>query len=459
VHVVLNWLAQGVILALAVALGLRVIPRSRTPVRYSFLWTAYLSLLALPAVGPLLMLMRESGPIGVDQSAAIPLVNVPVVWWSSSTVMIVLWMIWFGMQALALGRDVAAAHKANRRAEACPRDLLARLPHWSRVSAAGRMAPVVLSKSVRAAGVVGCGTPAIAIAPRLVDQLSAGDLDRVLVHEWAHVQRRDDLAHVVQRLVRALVGWHPAAWWLERQLDFEREMACDEIVVRVTGSAKAYAQCLVAIAALELRAKPAVPVFAAMSRSRLHHRVDRILAAPRALVRRSRALALAGAVFVVACLWVVGNVQLAASATASPFVTTTEPTRAKVVAVSTPSRRASRELIAPIARSARPETRPVDVRAEPAAPTSGAPEHAATTNGSEGPALISTAPLPLASERIEHAVVAASAVALQDARGDPPAGWSRAADAGVAIGRASQAAGVATAGFFRRFGKKVADSF
>jgi hypothetical protein len=39
----------------------------------------------------------------------------------------------------------------------------------------------------------------------------------------------------------------------------------------------------------------------------------------------------------------------------------------------------------------------------------------------------------------------------------PP--WTIAADAGIAIGRGSQSAGLATAGFFTRFGKRVAGSF
>jgi hypothetical protein len=37
--------------------------------------------------------------------------------------------------------------------------------------------------------------------------------------------------------------------------------------------------------------------------------------------------------------------------------------------------------------------------------------------------------------------------------------WGSAADAGVAIGRGSHDAGVATAGFFKRFGKTIAGSF
>jgi hypothetical protein len=44
-------------------------------------------------------------------------------------------------------------------------------------------------------------------------------------------------------------------------------------------------------------------------------------------------------------------------------------------------------------------------------------------------------------------------------RGHTRAAWTAAADAGIAIGRRSQSAGVTTAGFFGQFGKKVARSF
>lgn len=192
--VVLNWLAQGVVLAVAAAAGLRVIPRSRTEARHGFVWAAYLSLLVLPAAAPLLAVAQDAARVDVAPPVAAPLVAVPVVWWTSGTVAIGLWIVWFSVHAVALGRGVAAAHDTKRRGVACPRGLLARLPHWSRVSASGRRTRVLLSDRVRAAGVLGGGRPVIAIRPRLVEELSAADLDRVLVHEWAHVQRRDDLA-------------------------------------------------------------------------------------------------------------------------------------------------------------------------------------------------------------------------------------------------------------------------
>ena len=41
----------------------------------------------------------------------------------------------------------------------------------------------------------------------------------------------------------------------------------------------------------------------------------------------------------------------------------------------------------------------------------------------------------------------------------PQAPWTTAADAGVAVGRTSQKAAVATAGFFTRVSKRVAGAF
>ena len=137
-----------------------------------------------------------------------------------------------------------------RAAVAFPSQLESVLPHWRRVRRDGRRATLVLSDSVTTAAVLGWGSPMIAVAPSLVRTLDADELDRVLIHEWAHVQRRDDLVNILQIVVRIIAGWHPALWWIDRRLHIEREIACDEITVAVTGSPKSYAQCLMKLASL-----------------------------------------------------------------------------------------------------------------------------------------------------------------------------------------------------------------
>lgn len=465
--VVLNWLVQGVILALGAAAVLRVIPSSRTQARYGLVCAAYLSLLLLPILS-----MAPALPRVEAASGSTPFVTMPVVWWTSATVAGVLWMVWFGVQAAALGRGVVAVHGAKRRALAFPRDLLVRLPHWSAVGATGRPTCLVLSDRIRGAGVLGCGTPVIAIAPRLLDELSPGDLDRVIVHEWAHVQRRDDLAQLAQRLARAFVGWHPAAWWLERQLEFEREVACDEIAVRVTGSAKRYAECLVTIAALPRRPLRPVPVLSVVSRSRLHRRITRIVAADyTAGMRPSRALEVSAVVALLACALAVGHVEVVTFGVPSAAVTAAERARDLVLAV--PPTLAAVEPGASGSRSTQASNRrsqaPVRALARNNTARRAATMHAVdelSTPPIVSLTVASFEQLPTATVSVREPVslepFAGAVGAAPEGKApttDAPGPWGRAADAGVAIGRASQGAGVRTAGFFRRFGKSVAGSF
>ena len=476
---VLNWSTQGVVLGLIAAAGLRVVPGARTRTRHSFLWTAYLSLLSLPVAAPILTLTRNAAGLDAGPEIATPLLTVPAAGWTSTAVIVGLWSVWFAAHALLLVRDVAAVHHAKRQGQACPRDLLARLPHWSRVSETGRRTSVVLSNRVRAAGVLGCGAPVVVVAPHLIEELSATDLDRVLVHEWAHVQRRDDLAHMGQRLVRALVGWHPAAWWIERQLEFEREIACDEIAVGVTGSAKRYAQCLVTIAALKHRPARTLPVLAAVSRSRLRRRVERIVAVPSTAVMPPwRALAFISIPAVVACALALSTVQVVSTPATFAVATIGTPASARAAGITTPPPQASS--LAPTASvsgSVQARKRRASAPARLTAPETGAPEDVVAVHRSEEQPPTPIAKLPVqwmdraagttlsarvaspASELAELASVATRLPSPSDPAGNASAGWARAADVGVSIGRVSQTAGVATAGFFTRFGKKVAASF
>ena len=56
-----------------------------------------------------------------------------------------------------------------------------------------------------------------------------------------------------------------------------------------------------------------------------------------------------------------------------------------------------------------------------------------------------------------HAPPPSTPLQIPDAQRPVP--WTAAADAGVALGQRSKEGGLATARFFSRFGKRIADSF
>lgn len=467
--VALNWIAQGMVVALAAAVGLRVIPLARTQAREGLVWTAYLLVLALPAMSPLLATVSAGPTDAVAPAAAGPIVTMPETWWTSPAVWIALWLIWSGVQTGRFAVGARAVRDARWHGLVCPADVLARLPHWSRVGAGGRRARVILSSRVRAAAVLGGGTPIIALAPRLVEQLEPADLDRVLVHEWAHVQRRDDVAQLAQRVLHLLFGWHPAVWWLDRQLESEREAACDAIVVTVTGSARDYATCLAGLASLPdapLRAKPAL----AAARSRLGARVARLLAAPGVRAARPRrAVVFCASVGLVACAVGVGRVSLVATGGTSAVASiAASPLGARPVAADMRPAVRSAETVDPGPRpvtAGRPGVRrPPTVAVSAPPPRPGEPLPVAGPSGSGA----ASAPLEASTWPVEapgaQVPVAASLPTPIDVAGTRPAEqapgvWTQAADVGRGIGRVSERSGTTTAGVFSRFGKKIAGAF
>jgi TonB family protein len=75
----------------------------------------------------------------------------------------------------------------------------------------------------------------------------------VILHEEAHIQRRDTLAQLFVQIVCALVWFQPLAWYAARRAAEERERACDDLVLASGVDTVLYAGHLVDIARESVR--------------------------------------------------------------------------------------------------------------------------------------------------------------------------------------------------------------
>ena len=182
--------------------------------------------------------------------------------------------------------------------------------------------------------VIGFLAPRILIPEWLYTRLTPQELKQVVLHEVEHLCRHDDWTNLIQKLVLVLFPLSPALAWIERRLCREREMACDEGVVRRTQAPRAYAACLTSLAergierdkqrklARELaRRAEALSLAAWRRRPELVHRVHGILGRKPVLSPVAARVLLS----VVGCGLLAGSVELARCPQAVAFVAAPKP--------------------------------------------------------------------------------------------------------------------------------------
>jgi beta-lactamase regulating signal transducer with metallopeptidase domain len=96
--------------------------------------------------------------------------------------------------------------------------------------------------------VCGVRRPKLVLPHALVGMLGGEEWRQVLAHELAHVKRRDLVWGWIPEIARVLYFFHPVAHWVDYRVRLEREMACDQMAMAVSGRGPAeYADTLVRV--------------------------------------------------------------------------------------------------------------------------------------------------------------------------------------------------------------------
>ena len=332
---------------------------------------------------------------------------------------------------------------------------------------------------------LGFGQAAIAVPRAQAESLDRVEFEQVLLHELAHVRRRDDWTALGERLLAAVLWVSPVVWWLNRSLSVTREMACDDWVIRRTAAPVAYARCLTNVAALH-RHHAGDRLVAAVVGSRrvLRYRVRRALddrARPGARVSRA-AFALAPMLsgLVGAAVLALPPFVVDGTGSVSPVRETLRLADAAAVRHETVQRREAATIAgdltlrsAGVARRAATDP-PATSRNQAPSPLDPAPGPVAAgaSAASAEPPEPAQAPSTVVAddERLLPASGRdAGGLLMASIRGgseppsvppsDQPPWWSKASGAAGALGDGVVTAGRSTASFFKRVGGAFADPF
>ncbi|MFK8030476.1 MAG: ankyrin repeat domain-containing protein [Gammaproteobacteria bacterium] len=101
--------------------------------------------------------------------------------------------------------------------------------------------------------------------------------DQTLTHELGHIARKDPMTHTLQRMLSIVFWMYPAFWYVSRQLEIERESACDDWVLTHDGKGNTYATNLLDVAESLYLQPQVLAVGCLRSHSQLSRRIQNLL--------------------------------------------------------------------------------------------------------------------------------------------------------------------------------------
>jgi Zn-dependent protease with chaperone function len=296
---------QGAAVALGLAVCLHFAPRVSAAHRFAAWATGFLVAAGLgwmPVFAHFLAAANSAGASGMSGAAAKPWLEIDAHW---TLAIAALWLALAAFRAVDL-----AVHSLRLRQlwkSATPTD-----DGFTMMT--GRRVEVCTTRALNQPGVIGFFWPRILIPERLYARLTPDELEQVVLHETEHLRRRDDWTNLLQKLCLVLFPLNPALAWMEQRLRREREMACDEGVVRVTRAPRAYAACLASLAERGLeQSRERGRAAAALSLGAFEHRSE-LVGRVHSILRRKNVLGPLGAgalVGAVGCGLLAASVELA----------------------------------------------------------------------------------------------------------------------------------------------------
>jgi beta-lactamase regulating signal transducer with metallopeptidase domain len=342
----IHFIWQGTFVALLLAVVLRMLRGASTNVRYAAACAALLLMLIAPLTtmttlglampgkvasgpSPMSAAQPESKPLTVEIQPTITptqtadLTASPRSWLSirSESIapllawMVLLWLLGVACFSLRLIGGWLYIRRLQQYGtsplEERWRQSLHRLCSQLRVT---RPVRLLESAMVKVPMVVGWLRPVILLPASALTGLTAQQLEAIIAHELAHIRRHDYLFNLLQAVVETLLFYHPAVWWVSRQIRQEREHCCDDLAVAVCGDALTYARALLELE--QLRAAGPQLVMAANG-GLLMNRIQRLVGAQTQYNNRGAGL-FAGVIALTTLIGVVAGAQILLQSSGSP---------------------------------------------------------------------------------------------------------------------------------------------
>jgi bla regulator protein BlaR1 len=299
-NTLLHSLWQGIILAALAGLIVVSTRKASSALRYNLL----ISALVLFAVGVFATFMgqylQHTGPAAVVQPGVQPVFGATITVTAQPGVrpipapqpgfierveaylnghhdtIVLIWFLIICARSLQLGVGLYGTYRIKRVRVAAVKG------HWS-----GRMQQLADGLGIRQTiaflesglaktpMVIGHLKPVVLVPIGLLAALSTAEVEAILIHELAHIRRRDYLVNMLQSLLEIVFFFNPAVLWISKMIKTERENCCDDLALAQDHNKANYIRALVSCEEY----KSSVPAYAMAfpgGKNTLLHRVKRM---------------------------------------------------------------------------------------------------------------------------------------------------------------------------------------
>src|SRR5580658_5291646 len=194
-----------------------------------------------------------------------------------ASVVVVVWFIVFMARFGKLLSGLVYAQRVRHyQTSAAPVDWQERLAALVERLKISRPVRLLESALIKVPVAVGWLKPVILVPVGMLAQLPADQVESILLHELAHISRRDYLFNLAQNIIDTLFFFNPALLWVSSLIRTERENCCDDVAIRETRSRRKLIEALVSFHEYQQTARGWAVGFAG-EKNGLVKRVERIV--------------------------------------------------------------------------------------------------------------------------------------------------------------------------------------
>jgi beta-lactamase regulating signal transducer with metallopeptidase domain len=165
---------------------------------------------------------------------------------ANSDTVVLAWAFFFLLSCLRLVTGLAAVNRLRHyKTHPVTAEWKAKLEQLQLVIGVRHSVSLLQSELVKVPMALGILKPVIFLPLGLLTHLPTEQVETILLHELAHIRRRDYLVNLLQHVTEAIFFFNPAMRWLSSLIRQEREACCDDIVIANCNQKSNYLHALI----------------------------------------------------------------------------------------------------------------------------------------------------------------------------------------------------------------------